>query len=79
MARTAYWRKIGAETGITLNTEDIAELIRPDVLMWTSLNQSMVTWARSLGWQAFALEYSLTRPDPVNAMEKQFLWANRLR
>lgn len=72
-----YWRKIAAETGIVLTLEDIAELIRHDVLMWTSLNQAMVTWAqavRQAGFRTGILSNICT--ELVSAMEKQFLWVN---
>lgn len=44
----SYWRKILADTGVTLEPEQVDELIEQDVLMWASLNEEMLAWAAAL-------------------------------
>jgi putative hydrolase of the HAD superfamily len=43
-----YWQAVAADTGITLDEEQISALAAADVDVWTSLNPPMVEWARQL-------------------------------
>lgn len=48
MTGPEYWRKIKADTGITLTPEQIEELVEQDVLMWATLNEEMLAWVAAL-------------------------------
>ena len=43
-----YWKWFAREAGISFSEEQIAALVRNDVLMWAALNPSMVAWAAAL-------------------------------
>ena len=43
-----YWQKILADTGVTLTSEQIENLVENDVLMWATLNEEMLAWAAAL-------------------------------
>lgn len=73
----SYWRKIAADTGITLTPEEISELIRQDVLMWIGLNHAMVAWAQKVRQAGFFTGIlSNICSELVNTMEQQFRWLN---
>jgi putative hydrolase of the HAD superfamily len=43
-----YWAKVADDAGITYSPEQIDALIETDVVMWTSLNEEMLTWVVAL-------------------------------
>lgn len=43
-----YWRAFAKSSGVPLTAEQIAELIRLDVSMWTATDPIMIDWARRL-------------------------------
>ena len=44
----AYWERIASDAGCSFTLEQIEELIKTDVLMWTSLNEEMLCWVIAL-------------------------------
>lgn len=44
----AYWRKIGADAGVTFNPAQIAKLFDADTQVWLNLDPSLLQWAQTL-------------------------------
>jgi putative hydrolase of the HAD superfamily len=44
----AYWTEIAKSAGVDFAPEQIDNLIETDILMWTSLNEEMLTWVVAL-------------------------------
>jgi putative hydrolase of the HAD superfamily len=40
-----YWHRCASAAGVTLNDEEVQQLIATDIRMWGKLNPSMVEWA----------------------------------
>lgn len=43
-----FWNKVAADAGTTFTPAQIVNLIESDVLMWTSVNEEMLSWVTAL-------------------------------
>lgn len=52
-----YWRRCAEGAGVSLSDEHIRQLIRTDIRMWSSLNQTMVDWAVTISKSGFPSQF----------------------
>ena len=71
----AYWRQFAADTSIELTATDIERLIENDVLMWCTINEPMLKWAKSLAEAGLKIGIlSNMGHDTLAYMRQEFSW-----
>jgi putative hydrolase of the HAD superfamily len=48
-----YWHRCAGGAGISLSGEQVTQLVRNDIRMWSSLNPTMVEWAVTISKSGF--------------------------
>lgn len=73
-----FWQRVATGARATFTPEQVRTLIADDVLMWTRLNEDMMTWVAALQEAGFrtAILSNMTHEIMV-AMLKQFDWLSR--
>ncbi len=72
-----YWTSIAGTAGIELSVDQIVELRRMDVSMWSRLNESVLRWVREL--RAAGLKTALLsnmHDDMVQHLRRNSAWAS---
>jgi putative hydrolase of the HAD superfamily len=70
-----YWQQFAADTAIELTSTDIERLIENDVLMWCTINEPMVAWAKSLADSGLRIGILSNMGEDVLAyMRQEFGW-----
>jgi putative hydrolase of the HAD superfamily len=70
-----FWRKLGEDAGLTLTTEQVAELNQWDARMWTTENKETLAWQRVLKERGFETAILSNMGDNVlENMEREFGW-----
>lgn len=75
LAPEVYWSMLAKDAGTSLTDEQLEEICKLDLAMWSSLNPVMVEWARSL--RSHGLKVGLLsnmHRDMVTHCRKQFGW-----
>ncbi len=75
LAPEVYWSALAKDAGVELAPEQLAEIHRLDMEMWSNINSSMVEWAnqlRSSGMRVGLL--SNMHPGMVAHCRKHFSW-----
>jgi putative hydrolase of the HAD superfamily len=71
----AYWQQFAADTAIELTATDIERLIENDVLMWCTINEPMLKWAKSLADSGLWIGIlSNMGEDTLSYMRQEFSW-----
>ncbi|HYK37239.1 HAD-IA family hydrolase, partial [Alloacidobacterium sp.] len=71
----AYWKKFASDTAIELTATDIERLIENDVLMWCTINEPMLKWAKSLTEAGLKIGIlSNMGEDTLAYMRQEFSW-----
>lgn len=71
----AYWRQFAADTSIELTATEIERLIENDVLMWCTINEPMLKWAKSLAESGLKIGIlSNMGEDTLAYMRQEFSW-----
>jgi putative hydrolase of the HAD superfamily len=73
---SAFWRKIGEETGRAFTPVQIQSLIEQDVLQWTSLlDEPMLAWSAALQEAGFVTAILSNMPFEIDHyMRQEFGW-----
>lgn len=74
---TGYWQRCAAGAGVTVTDEQIRELIANDILMWSSLNRTMVDWAVAISRSGFKTGILSNIPFEIADVFQHFDWAKR--
>ncbi len=70
-----YWRQFASDTSIELTATDIERLIENDVLMWCTINEPMLKWAKSLAEAGLKIGIlSNMGEDTLAYMRQEFSW-----
>ena len=70
-----YWRQFAADTSIELTTTEIERLIENDVLMWCTINEPMLAWAKALAESGLRIGIlSNMGEDTLAYMRQEFSW-----
>ena len=71
----AYWKKFASDTAIELTATEIERLIENDVLMWCTINEPMLKWAKSLTEAGLKIGIlSNMGEDTLAYMRQEFSW-----
>lgn len=71
----AYWRQFASDSAIELTATDIERLIENDVLMWSTINEPMLSWAKSLADSGLKIAIlSNMGADLLAYMRQEFAW-----
>lgn len=75
-----YWQKVASDAGISLTAEQIHELIKADILLWSGINTPMLEWARSVGRAGFKTGIlSNIGFELATALENKFPWVGEFK
>lgn len=70
-----FWEKLVADAGLSLSTEEIAELNTWDAHMWTTINPEMLAWIGQLKAQGVRIGILSNMGDSVlESIERTFDW-----
>lgn len=70
-----YWRQFASDASIELTATDIERLIENDVLMWCTINEPMLAWARSLADAGLRIGILSNMGEETLAyMRQEFAW-----
>lgn len=70
-----YWKKFASDTAIELTATDIERLIENDVLMWCTINEPMLKWAKALAESGLKIGIlSNMGEDTLAFMQQEFSW-----
>jgi putative hydrolase of the HAD superfamily len=70
-----YWQQFAADTAIELTSTQVERLIENDVLMWCTINEPMVKWAKSLAESGMRIGIlSNMGEDTLSYMRQEFSW-----
>jgi putative hydrolase of the HAD superfamily len=70
-----YWQQFAKDTGIHLMPTDIERLIENDVLMWCTINEPMLAWAKSLAEAGLRIGIlSNMGEETLSYMRQEFAW-----
>ncbi|MBX6359221.1 MAG: HAD family phosphatase [Acidobacterium ailaaui] len=70
-----YWQQFAQDTGLHLTQTDIERLIENDVLMWCTINEPMLAWARSLADAGLRIGIlSNMGEETLSFMRQEFAW-----
>ena len=74
----SYWQAIGRDAGLALTGAQIDRLIENDVLMWSTLNEQMLTWVYAVQDAGFKIGIlSNMGEDLLKYMRQEFGWLGR--
>jgi putative hydrolase of the HAD superfamily len=77
---TTYWASVAEDAGVTFTPQQIEDLIETDVLMWTSLNEEMLTWVVALQDAGFPTAIlSNMGPEMLRYMRQEFGWLSHFQ
>jgi putative hydrolase of the HAD superfamily len=75
---TTYWQQISDDAGLSLTGTEIERLIENDVLMWSTLNEQMLTWVYAVQDAGFRIAIlSNMGEDLLKYMRQEFGWLGR--
>lgn len=77
LAPEVYWSALAKDAGVELDPEQLEEIHKFDIDMWSNINPGMVEWAaqlRSSGMKVGLL--SNMHPEMVSHCRKHFSWLN---
>jgi putative hydrolase of the HAD superfamily len=70
-----YWARVAEDAGISFTPAQIEDLIETDILMWTSLNESMLAWVVALQDAGFPTAIlSNMGAEMLGYMRQEFGW-----
>src|SRR6202012_3549148 len=69
-----YWQRCANGAGVSIDSEQIQQLIANDIRMWSSLNQTMVDWAVAISKSGFKTGILSNIPFEIADVFKQFDW-----
>jgi putative hydrolase of the HAD superfamily len=70
-----YWQQFAQDTGIRLTPTDVDRLVENDVLMWCTINEPMLAWARSLAEAGLRIAIlSNMGEETLSYMRQEFAW-----
>lgn len=70
-----YWQQFAADSAIELTATDIDRLIENDVLMWCTINEPMLAWARTLSESGLRIGIlSNMGEETLSYMRQEFAW-----
>jgi putative hydrolase of the HAD superfamily len=70
-----YWQQFAADSSIELTATEIERLIENDVLMWCTINEPMLKWAKSLAESGLRIGIlSNMGEDTLAYMRQEFSW-----
>jgi putative hydrolase of the HAD superfamily len=78
LAADEYWVKVGSASGVLPTPEQITELRKADVAMWSRLNQTVLNWVldlRSAGYKTAVL--SNMHRDMIQHLHSNGEWTSR--
>jgi putative hydrolase of the HAD superfamily len=71
----AYWSMLAEDAGTRISPQDLEEICKLDLAMWSNVNSHMVNWAQQLGSSGFKLGLlSNMHPEMVAHSRKHFDW-----
>lgn len=72
---TAYWHQFARDSGITLTSAQLDQLLLLDARMWMSLNEPVLAWAQQVRASGMKIAILSNIGDTqVTEMRKQFGW-----
>lgn len=72
---SGYWQRFAADASIQLTDTDIERLIENDVLMWCTINEPMLAWAKALADAGLRIGIlSNMGEDTLSYMRQEFSW-----
>ncbi|QNI34547.1 HAD family phosphatase [Alloacidobacterium dinghuense] len=70
-----YWKQFASDSAIELTATEIERLIENDVLMWCTINEPMLKWAKSLAESGLRIGIlSNMGEDTLAYMRQEFSW-----
>ncbi|HVT98607.1 MAG TPA: HAD family phosphatase [Acidobacteriaceae bacterium] len=70
-----FWAQFASDAGLTFTSEQIDALIETDVVMWTSISEAMLAWARSLPRTGILIAIlSNMVQEVLDTMRQKFSW-----
>jgi putative hydrolase of the HAD superfamily len=77
LAPEAYWSMLARDAGTSLSSGQVEEICKLDVAMWSSLNPTMVDWAKRLGSHGLKVALlSNMHSGMVAHCRRHFTWLN---
>lgn len=74
----SYWQSIARDAGIALTSTQIERLIENDVLMWSTLNEQMLSWVYAVQDAGFRIGIlSNMGEELLKYMRQEFGWLGR--
>ena len=75
---TTFWRQISDDAGLSLSAVEIERLIEHDILMWSTLNETMLRWVHSVQDAGFRTAIlSNMGEELMQYMRQEFGWLGR--
>ncbi len=75
---TTFWKKISEDASLDLTPAEIDRLIENDVLMWSTLNETMLLWVQTLQDAGFKTAIlSNMGEELLRFMRQEFGWLGR--
>ncbi|WP_158748423.1 HAD family phosphatase [Acidobacterium sp. S8] len=70
-----YWQQFGSDAAVELTATDIERLIENDVLMWCTINEPMLAWAKALAESGMRIGIlSNMGEETLSYMRQEFAW-----
>lgn len=70
-----YWQRFATDAAIELTATDIERLIENDVLMWCTINEPMLAWAKTLAESGLRIGIlSNMGEETLSYMRQEFAW-----
>ena len=75
---TMFWQQIADDAGLSLSSSEIERLIENDILMWSTLNETMLRWVHSVQDAGFRTAIlSNMGEELMQYMRQEFGWLGR--
>ncbi len=75
---TGFWQKISDDAGLGLSSAEIERLVENDVLMWSTLNETMLRWVSAVQDAGFRTAIlSNMGEELLSYMRQEFGWLGR--
>ena len=75
---TSFWQRISDDAGLQLSSAEIERLIENDVLMWSTLNETMLRWVHAVQDAGFRTAIlSNMGEELLRYMRQEFGWLGR--
>lgn len=72
---TTFWQQFAGDASIELTATDIERLIENDVIMWSTINEPMLAWAKALADAGLRIGIlSNMIADLLSYMRQEFAW-----